>query len=113
MKFTKLNIKDIEVEQAHGGSGSRQVLVKSEHVSGPFFEAITKGFLEKGKLFDWHKHKNIDEIFIVIKGEGKFYCEAEVIDYKQDDVIITPANLNHKIEANEDSEFYFIRIKSK
>lgn len=113
--YTKLNIKDIIVEEAHGGSGSRQILVKPEHVSSQYFEAITKGFLKPGNAFDWHTHENVDEIFIVLKGEGRFYCENEVVDYNEDDVIAVPGNLKHKIEAGGKSinEYYFIRIKAK
>ena len=113
--FTKLHIKDIPIEEAHGGSGARQVLVKPEHVSSQFMEAVTKGFLKSGSIFDWHFHQDTDEIFIVLKGEGKYYCEEEVTDYKVGDVMITPANLKHKIKAlgTEESEYYFIRIKAK
>lgn len=113
MKFSKVAISDVPIEEAHGGSGARQVLVKPEHMTSPFFEAITKGFLKSGAAFDWHVHKDTDEIFIVLKEKGKFYCEDEVIEYRPDDTFITPSDLNHKIEATEDSEFYFIRIKNK
>lgn len=113
--FTKLNIKDIPIEQAHGGSGSRQVLVKPEHVSSKYFEVVTKGFLEPGNIFDWHSHQDTDEIFIVLKGKGKFFCEGEVVDYKEDDVIVVPGNLKHKIEAGgkSTSEYYFIRVRAR
>lgn len=63
-KYTKLNIKDMVVEEAHGGSGARQVLVKPEHVSSQYLEAITKGFLKPGKVFDWHTHSDTDEILL-------------------------------------------------
>lgn len=114
-KFTKLNIKDIPVEEAHGGSGARQVLVKPEHVSSQYMEAVTKGFLKPGDAFDWHSHQDTDEIFIVLKGEGKYSCEDEITDYKEGDVMITPGNLKHKIEAggSETNEYYFIRVKAK
>ena len=113
--FTKLNLNDIPVEEAHGGSGARQVLVKPEHVTSQFMEAVTKGFLRSGSVFDWHSHEDTDEIFIVLKGEGVYYCEDETTDYKAGDVMITPGNLKHKIEAKgtDDSEFYFIRIKAR
>ncbi len=113
--FKKLKINDIPIEDAHGGSGARQVLVKPEHVASPYLEAVTKGFLKTGSIFDWHFHQDTDEIFIVLKGEGKYYCENEITDYQEGDVMITPANLKHKIEAKgkETSEFYFIRVKAK
>ena len=114
-KFTKQNLKDIPLEEAHGGSGARQVLVKPEHVTSQFMEAVTKGYLKSGNIFDWHFHQDTDEIFIVLKGKGTYYCEDEATPYKVGDVMITPANLRHKIEAKgaEGSEFYFIRVKAK
>ncbi len=114
-EFTKLNIKDIPIEEAHGGSGAGQVLVKPEHITSQYLEAVTKGFLKAGKIFDWHIHQDTDEIFIVLKGEGKYYCEDQITKYKEGDVMITPANLKHKIEAGGtiENEYYFIRIKAK
>lgn len=111
MKFKKFSLNDIPLEEAHGGSGKRQILVSKEHVVSDNFEAITKGFLNKGFSYDWHVHENIDEIFIVLKGAGKFFCDDEKSDYKEGDVFITPPNINHKITAEVDSEFYFVRVK--
>lgn len=114
-KFRKLNINEIPKEAAHGGSGARQVLVAPQDVNSPYMKAITKGFLPSGSSYDWHFHQDTDEVFIVLKGEGKYYCEEEITNYKVGDVMITPGNLKHKIEAlgSVESEFYFIRIKAK
>ncbi len=114
-QFTKLKIKDLPIEKAHGGSGARQILVKPEHVSSQYLETVTKGFLKSGNIYDWHLHEDTDEIFIVLKGEGKYYCAEEITDYTEGDVLITPANIKHKIEArgDEESEFYFMRVKAK
>ena len=109
--FTKRNLKEIPIEEAHGGRGSRQLLFTQSHLNGNSLDAITKGFLPANSVFDWHNHIDIDEMFIVLKGKGKFYCEKEETDYAEGDVFSTPANLSHKIEATEDSEFYFIRVK--
>lgn len=113
MSFTKLHLSEIPIEEAHGGSGARQTLVRSEHLTTPYLEAITKGFLKSGKVFDWHNHKDTDEITIVIKGEGKFYVEKEITDYKEGNVFVVPADIMHKIEATSDTEFYFIRVRNK
>ena len=112
-KYHKNNLNNIPLEEAHGGSGKRQLLVKPEHLLSGKFEAMTKGYLNPGFSFDWHTHKDTDEIFIVLQGEGKFFWEEEVVSYNKDDVFVTPANSNHKITAEGDlpSEFYFVRIK--
>jgi quercetin dioxygenase-like cupin family protein len=110
-KFTKTNINNISLEDAHGGSGQRQSLVNPQNLISTHLVALTKGFLSSGNIYDWHTHENVDEIFIVLKGSGKFYSEEDVIDYSVDDVVTIPANLRHKIKSAEDSEFYFVRVK--
>lgn len=64
-------------------------------------------------MFDWHKHATSDEMFLVTRGEGKFYCEEEVTSYKSGDVILVRANTLHKIvnDGKETTEGFFIRIK--
>src|SRR3989338_6283982 len=111
MKYKKHNIKDVSLEEAHGGSGSRQVLVNQELLANQNFEAMTKGYLNPGFSYDWHSHDGIDEIMLVIKGVGKFYWEEDVMDYKEGDIITIPANSRHKVEATGgiQNEFYFIR----
>lgn len=110
--YLKLSLKDVPIEGAHGGSGKRQMLLRNEHVASPHWEAVTKGFLEAGGVFDWHNHEYADEVFIVLKGNGKYYCGNDETDYTIDDVFITPAPLKHKIEAQSESEYYFIRVKT-
>ncbi len=107
------NMGDIPIETAHGGSGSRQVILSKSDPVSTKLEAMTKGFLPAGKAYDWHGHDNIDEFWLVLKGTGIIeYATGECFQYKPQDVIYNPANINHKIENTgiEESEFYFIRI---
>ncbi len=107
------NINDIIIEQAHDGSGSRQVLLDSSEDVSTQFEAATKGFLKSGNCFDWHDHKSIDEMWIVLEGAGSIeYKDGTKFNYKKDDVIYNPANLSHKIQATADSVYYFIRFNA-
>jgi mannose-6-phosphate isomerase-like protein (cupin superfamily) len=110
MQYTKLNLSEIPIEQAHGGTGSRQMLIKPEYLTTPHLEAITKGFIPIGNMFDWHNHIDTDEIFIVTQGQGKFYYrendKENVFDYKS-------GNIMHKQEAKTTTEFFFIRVKAK
>lgn len=109
--FSKINLREIPLEEAHGGSGKRQMLISNDHLESKNWDGFTKGYLNTGGVFDWHSHENIDEVFIVIKGEGIFWNGDESTSYEVDDVIRIPANLNHKLEAKTDSEFFFIRVK--
>jgi quercetin dioxygenase-like cupin family protein len=115
MKFTKTSISDIPIENAHCGAGSRQMLIQPDQVESQYFEAVTKGFLPSGQMFDWHIHEDTDEVFIVTQGRGVFSCEDQVTGYKAGDVVTVGANLKHKIEAqgDETTEGFFIRVRTK
>lgn len=111
--FSKQNLSDIAIEDAHGGSGARQMLLDNEVVASKNWEAVTKGFLPKGAMFDWHKHDDSDEIFIVTKGTGMFFCDQRQTNYQAGDIITVKANIMHKIENTGDdtTEGFFIRVK--
>lgn len=111
MMYKIKNISEIPLEGTHDLPNSRQTLATAKDVITNNIGALTKGILPTGKVWDWHSHDEHDELCIVIKGSGRFYWEDELSDYKSDDVIIIPAKGKHKIEATEDSEFYFVRIK--
>jgi mannose-6-phosphate isomerase-like protein (cupin superfamily) len=107
------HISEIPVESAHGGSGSRQLLLSSTDPVSPKFQAMTKGFLPAGAIFDWHDHDKIDEFFLVLSGSGYIEFESGVrMDYKPDDLIYIPSNTKHRIENTGlvENEFYFVRL---
>ncbi|HUB92525.1 MAG TPA: cupin domain-containing protein [Candidatus Saccharimonadales bacterium] len=109
----KKSLKDIPVEEAHGGSGSRQLLLSKKDPVSSQMEAMTKGFLPVGKVFDWHRHENIDELFLVIRGTGIIQFEdGTEMQYRPDDLIYIPSNTKHRIENNgkEENQFYFVRL---
>lgn len=113
MKISKRTASSIIKEQAHGGSGARKVLVSPDHLKSVHFEAMTHGWLPAGKTFDWHDHKDIEEIMMVLKGEGEVHDEDGVYGYAPGDVFVFPANTQHKIHnpSSNEHEMIFVRIK--
>ncbi len=109
----KKNLDQIPVEHAHGGSGSRQLILSNADDVSSQFSAMTKGFLESGGVFDWHSHEHIDEFFLVLQGLGIIrFRDLDSLEYGVGDLIYIPANLEHRIEAtgDQESQYYFIRI---
>ena len=108
------NLTTIAIEHAHGGSGRRQVLLSAKEDVTQNLDAMTKGFLPAGAVFDWHNHPDFDEICVVLAGSGTIDFEGGgSVRYGVDDVFNFPAELNHRI-ANDgefESVFYFIRIR--
>jgi len=112
----KKTLKNLPLEDAHGGSGQRQLIFqKSEPFVSSCFEAMTKGFLPAGSSYEWHTHDGIDELFIVVSGIGFIEYENGVrFDFQEGDVLYSPADLSHRIQNTGEttSEFFFIRIAS-
>ncbi len=109
----KKHLQTIPVEEAHGGSGKRQVILSKDDAISEQLQAMTKGFLEAGSKFDWHAHESVDEFFLVLKGKGYIeFRSGEKIEYSPDDLIYIPDGIEHKIEATgeEENEFFFIRL---
>lgn len=109
----KRNIASIAKEDAHGGAGQRQILFSRQDDVSKHFDAWTKGFLPPGASYDWHDHKNIDEFFIVLSGNGFIeYAGGRKLDYAEGDTFYNPANLSHRIvnEGGKESVFYFMRV---
>ena len=113
MKIIKRNASDIHKEEAHGGSGARKVYANADHTESPSFEAMTHGYLPAGQSFDWHNHEGVEEIMVVVKGEGKVSDEDGEYDYQPGDVFIFPADIQHKITnpSDHEHEMIFVRIK--
>jgi len=111
----KKNIGNIEIEGAHGGAGRRQLLLSNFDKISENIEAVTKGFLCAGGVFDWHNHDNIDEFFIVLAGGGTVEFEnGQIINYNENDLVYMPSPMKHKITNTGDIDniFYFFRVKN-
>ncbi|HYD35827.1 MAG TPA: cupin domain-containing protein [Vitreimonas sp.] len=114
--FSKKNIQDIPIEETPHATGSRKLLVSKDETLSIYFEAFTYGYLPASEKWTMHKHANIVEICVVIKGEGVIrdaFGKEEV--YQSGDRFIFPADTEHEIENKSDdvSEFYFIRFQNK
>jgi quercetin dioxygenase-like cupin family protein len=112
VKIIKKSRKDIQKEEAHGGSGARKVYV-SDELKSDAFEMMTHGWLPAGKTFDWHDHKDVEEIMVVLKGSGEVHDQDGVYKYEVGDVFVFPANVQHKIHnpSPDEHEMIFVRVK--
>ncbi len=113
MKIIKRKANDIPKEDAHGGSGSRKVYADPSYTVGNNLEALTHGYLPAKATFDWHTHDSIDEVMVVVKGDGIVNDRDGEYGYAAGDVFVFPANIEHKIHnpTDDEHEMIFLRVK--
>ncbi|MFT4532276.1 MAG: quercetin dioxygenase-like cupin family protein [Candidatus Saccharimonadales bacterium] len=113
MKIIKRSKDTTLKEEAHGGSGARKVYASSADLVGDNLDVMTRGWLPAGNSFDWHEHKDIEEIMVVVKGRGSVFDQDGEYTYEPGDVYIFPANTQHKITntSDDEHEMLFVRIK--
>ena len=105
----------IDREEAHGGSGERQLILSTDDSVSPHFQAMTKGFLAAGEKFDWHCHPGVDEFFLVAQGRGVIRFRTGIqMAYEPDQIIYVPADHEHQIEntGSEEGQFFFVRVNA-
>ncbi len=109
MKIQKKFNETLTREDAHGGSGSRKLLLTDCEIQN--VQAMTHGFLPAGSKFDWHCHENLNEVMYVLKGQGIVRDEDGLYAYTTGDVFLFPEGVFHEIENISDTEHEYIFIR--
>jgi quercetin dioxygenase-like cupin family protein len=112
MIIKKKALQDVPREGAHGGSGGRRMYVDHGEIANTDWQAMTYGYLPGGNAFDWHHHDDIEEIMLVLKGEGEVSDRDGTYPYSAGDLFIFPANQEHMIHntSSDEHEYIFVRV---
>ena len=114
MKVIRKTKEAVKREDAHGGAGGRRLYVSAGEVKNPQFQALTHGYLPGGSRFAWHLHEGIEEIMLVLKGDGIVRDHDGEYPYSAGDLFIYPAGVEHEIEntGEEEHEYIFVRFRA-
>ena len=58
--------------------------------------------------FVWHKHKDTDEVFIVIEGKINIEFEDQIVELNAGEMIVVPKGKKHKPYATEEAKIMLI-----
>lgn len=59
-----------------------------------------------------HKHKQNEEIYIILKGEGIMSLDGEIIDFKEGSCIKVDPIVNRTMEAKTDIQYICVQAKT-
>ncbi len=71
--------------------------------------AVPKGF----KVPFNHKHKQNEEVYIILKGKGIMTIDNEAVKVKEGSVVKVAPEASRTIENTSDNEFQFICVQAK
>lgn len=110
MKIIKKSNETFVREDAHGGSGGRKLLLADNEMKN--VQAMTYGFLPAGSKFAWHTHEKMNEVMLILKGQGTVRDEDGIYPYSKGDVFTFPKDIFHEIEntSEEEHEYIFVRV---
>jgi mannose-6-phosphate isomerase-like protein (cupin superfamily) len=70
-------------------------------VVGRINDHVIKLCIINNQEFNWHYHKNSDELFYIISGKLKVHFDNHVEDVLPGQLITVPKNVRHKTESLE------------
>lgn len=113
MKVIKKQLEGIKPEEAHGGSGTRRVLLGEDEVMN--YQGMTYGYLPSGEKYAWHNHDNVNEVMFVVHGNGTVRDDDGIYAYEEGDFFVFPVGVYHEIEntGRREAEFIFVRVYDK
>lgn len=108
---------DLEtVPACHENSESPGVLKKvilqmADFIDGRI-QMINWAFLPTGKSFRAHYHENMQETFILIKGEARIIVDNEQAELREGDVVVVPIGSIHSMEnvGKNDVEYIVVGV---
>ena len=73
---------------------------------------INWAFLPVGKSFRGHYHEDMQEIFILIKGEAQIFVNNEQAELCEGDTVVVPVGSVHRMEniGKNDIEYIVIGV---
>lgn len=109
--MNKENIENLPLEdsKSHPGALTKKALIKNK---GNLI-SISEAYMNPGKKVDAHEHKDMEESFYILEGNGIIRVDEEEEILKKGDVIFIPINHPHAIENTGKDVLKFITVGVK
>lgn len=73
-------------------------------------QSLAEATLEVEQATERHYHRVAQEIYFVLKGQGKMEIDGEITHVRPGDAVLIPAGALHQLENNGTSELRFLCI---
>jgi len=90
---------------------SKQFLKEALGLTG--MEVSITAYPPNTSLPFFHKHKQNEELYIIIKGEGQMQLDDELIEVKEGSVIRVLPDCSRNLRSAPDSELVYVCVQAK
>ena len=107
--LTSSGPKVLEFNVRFGDPETQVILPLVDQDLVPILLASAQGKTLPDKLkikdeFVWHKHKDTDEVFIVVEGKINIEFEDQIVELNAGEMIVVPKGKKHKPFATEEAK---------
>lgn len=113
MRIIKKQQSEVPREDAHGGANQRRLYVRDGELESSALEAFTHAYIPAHSTVARHHHEGLEEVMLVLVGEGFVRDDDGEYPYKAGDLFIFPRGVYHEVENRTDGEheFVFVRVR--
>jgi mannose-6-phosphate isomerase-like protein (cupin superfamily) len=92
----------------------KKILFQRDDLIDGRVQMINWAFLPRGRSFRSHYHEDMEEIFILVRGEARISVDNEKVDLFKGDAVLVPVGSVHTMEnAGKDDVEYIVVGVSK
>jgi mannose-6-phosphate isomerase-like protein (cupin superfamily) len=99
-------------ENRESPSVRKKVLLQKADLSEGRVQMVNWCRMEPEKAFRAHYHEDMEEIFIILKGQAKIFVDGQEAEMGEGDAVVIPPTIVHEIKnvGREDLEYLAVGI---
>ncbi len=111
MAIAKQNINDIYTDLAHNNTTFRKRLITQDEHKGKL-ATYNYAWLESGKALTPHAHKDGEEFYYFLEGDGSMLVGDEWFTVSAGDFVTVPSKKTHSVKNDNKKNLIFMAIRT-
>ena len=111
MAVRKVSLQNIEPQHLEGRD--LRWMVTSETIGAESLSIAIMNCFPRETVRPLHGHKDIEEIILILDGEGEAWVDGETATFKKGDAVLFPANSKHQVRNTGDIDLVTASIFSQ
>ena len=111
MAVRKVSMHNIEPQHLEGRD--LRWMVTPETIGAESLSIAIMNCFPKATVRPLHGHKDIEEVILILEGEGEAWVDGETATFKKGDAVLFPANSKHQVRNTGDVDLVTASIFSQ